>query len=73
MPVDWNGITACARTETNYQLFPGDRLFVKADPLVTIDTKLGRLFSPIERILGVTLLGQTTVRSFSSGNTGIFP
>ena len=73
MPVDWTGITACARTETNYQLFPGDRIYVKADPLVTIDTKLGRMLSPIERILGVTLLGETTVRSFGNGNNGFLP
>jgi polysaccharide export outer membrane protein len=76
MPVDWMGITACARTETNYQLFPGDRIYVKADPLVTVDTRLARLISPVERIFGVTLLGSNTVRSFipgANGNNGFVP
>jgi protein involved in polysaccharide export with SLBB domain len=34
LPVDWNAITQGGRTCTNYQLFPGDRIFVKADCLI---------------------------------------
>jgi len=69
LPVDWCAITARGRSETNYQLLPNDRIYVKADRLVTIDTRLGRLFSPLERIFGVTLLGSTTVRSVGGLNT----
>jgi protein involved in polysaccharide export with SLBB domain len=29
LPVDWKGITEQGRTETNYQLMPGDRVYVK--------------------------------------------
>jgi polysaccharide export outer membrane protein len=62
-PVDWCGITCRGRAETNYQLIPGDRIYVKADPFVTIDTRMARVFSPIERLFGITLLGNSTVNS----------
>ena len=73
LPVDWVGITQHGITATNYQLLPGDRIYVKAQRLVTIDTALARIFSPIERTFGVILLGTTTVnqiqgRGFGFGN-----
>ena len=49
---------------------PGDRVYVKAQKLVTIDTMLARIISPIERIFGVVLLGNTTVRSLEGKNSG---
>ncbi len=61
--IDWNAIAQGAQTGTNYQVLPGDRIYVKASPLVTFDTKFGRLIAPIERILGITILGNGTVRS----------
>lgn len=63
LPVDWKAVTCRGRSETNYQLMPGDRLFVKADPLVTIDTRLSRLLAPVERAFGFTLLGTTTIQT----------
>jgi polysaccharide export outer membrane protein len=63
LPVDWVGITQHGLTNTNYQLLPGDRLYVMAQPVVTLDVHLARLISPIERILGVTLLGSSAVHS----------
>jgi hypothetical protein len=62
-PVDLRGITECAATATNYQLLPGDRVYVQADPLIAADNVLAKVLSPIERILGVTLLGSSTVHS----------
>jgi polysaccharide export outer membrane protein len=32
LPVDWAAITAGGATNTNYQLFPGDRVYVRAAP-----------------------------------------
>ena len=57
LPVDWIGITERGITTTNYQIMPGDRIYVKAQKIITIDTALARMLSPIERLLGVTLLG----------------
>jgi len=70
LPVDWHAITECADTATNYQLLPGDRLFVKSYCLTEADNTLARVLSPIERLLGVTLLGTSTVRSFNGNNNG---
>jgi polysaccharide export outer membrane protein len=70
LPVDWVGITQHGLTETNYQIMPGDRVYVKAQRLVTIDTALARIFSPIERVFGITLLGASTVNQVSGRGNG---
>jgi polysaccharide export outer membrane protein len=69
LPVDWVGITQHGVTFTNYQVMPGDRIYVKAQKLVTIDRTLARIISPIERIFGVTLLGSSTVNQIRGVNT----
>jgi polysaccharide export outer membrane protein len=61
LPVDWKAITRGADTATNYQLLPGDRIFVQAQRIITIDTALARFISPFERIFGVTILGSSTI------------
>jgi polysaccharide export outer membrane protein len=63
LPVDWVAITKGGSTVTNYQIMPGDRIFIAEDHLVATDTALGKLLAPIERLLGVTLLGSQTVES----------
>jgi polysaccharide export outer membrane protein len=63
LPVDWRGISEKGDTVTNYQLMPGDRLFVASYPLTRFDSALARVISPIERVLGVTLLGASTVNT----------
>jgi polysaccharide export outer membrane protein len=63
MPVDWNGITQCGHTWTNYQLAPGDRVYVLGAPLITLDNYLAKVLSPLERVLGITLLGSSTYNS----------
>jgi polysaccharide export outer membrane protein len=66
LKVNWNGIVRRGETATNYQVLPNDRIYVMADPLVTFDTGLARFISPIERVLGVTLLGDSVVRQFQT-------
>jgi polysaccharide export outer membrane protein len=68
LPVDWNAIVRGGRTETNYQVFPGDRIYVKSRPIVEADNTIARVISPIERLFGITLLGNSTVRSFRNNN-----
>jgi|HubBroStandDraft_6_1064221.scaffolds.fasta_scaffold329905_1 polysaccharide export outer membrane protein len=60
--VDWDAITACGVARTNYQILPGDRIYVKADCLIATDNFLAKLLSPIERVFGTTLLGTTTAQ-----------
>ena len=48
LPVDWRGVSAMAATGTNYQLFPGDRVFVSEDKRVAFEPtspKTSRLWS----------------------------
>src|SRR5262249_15979145 len=78
LPVDWNAITQGGATETNYQLLPGDRVYVKADSLIAIDNAIAKFLSPIERLMGFALLTASTVRSWqninnnNNGNNGGF-
>jgi polysaccharide biosynthesis/export protein len=60
MMVDWRGITQDGVTTTNYQLLPGDRVYIKADDWVALDNWLVKVTTPVERVLGVVLLGAGT-------------
>ena len=62
LPVDWLAVTQRGDTTTNYQLLPGDRLFVSEDKLVALDTKLGKIIAPFERIAGFIALGTSTTQ-----------
>ena len=44
-------------SSTNYQVYPGDRIYVHSDPLIRADTLLGKILSPVDRFLGSVLLG----------------
>lgn len=70
LPVDWVGITQHGYTVSNYQLFPGDRVYVKAQRLVTLDRTMARVISPIERLFGVTLLGASTYNQITGRGNG---
>jgi hypothetical protein len=63
LPVDWCGITQRGDPATNFQVMPGDRIYVKADRWITFDNGLGKRLAPFERALGITLLGSQTVNS----------
>jgi polysaccharide export outer membrane protein len=70
MPIDWCGISQRGSAGTNYQIFPGDRIYVSSDPWVGADTWIARRLAPIQNILGTILLGSTTVNSLK-GRTSI--
>jgi polysaccharide export outer membrane protein len=76
LPVDWVAITDTGASSTNYQILPGDRIHVKADALITTDNVLAKLFAPVERVFGVTLLGTSTVSRLvffrQQGTSGAF-
>jgi polysaccharide biosynthesis/export protein len=64
LPVDWVGLCTKGRTATNYQLLPGDRVYVNSEHIVQFDTRLARILSPIDRLLGTTLLGSSAYYNF---------
>ena len=70
LPVDYVGVTQHGITVTNYQLFPGDRVYLKAQRLVTIDRTIARIVSPVERIFGITLLGTSSVNAIVGRGNG---
>ena len=65
LPVDWQAVTAQGAASTNYQVLPGDRIFVAEDRLVAFDTHLAKLFAPLERGMGFILLSTGTVTRLS--------
>lgn len=65
LPVNWDEITAEGIAATNYQLMPGDRVFIEEDKLVAFDTGLAKVTAPLERIMGFTLLGTGTATRLS--------
>jgi polysaccharide export outer membrane protein len=69
LPVDWIGTSQHGVAFTNYQILPGDRIYVKAQRLVSIDRTLARIISPVERIFGITLLGASTVNQIKNPTT----
>ena len=72
LQVDWDGIVRRGQTTTNFQVLPGDRIYVRADHLVTFDTFVAKVTAPWERILGFTLLGNGTVRALQGAGGGVF-
>lgn len=62
LPVDYAAVVRGV-TETNYQILPGDRIYIVDDSLVGLNSYVYRLTSPIERLLGVGNLSASVIRS----------
>ncbi len=71
LQVDWDAIVRRGQTTTNYQVLPGDRIYVRADHMAIFDTAVAKAVSPFERIFGWTLLGNGTVRALQRGTSSI--
>ena len=61
MPVDWVAITKGGCAATNYQVFPGDRVYIAADDMVTLANVLNKVIAPFERVTGFLGLTGNTV------------
>jgi len=68
MDVNWREITKEGITTTNYQILPGDRVYIAADHMIALDNFIQKVTAPFERIFGFTLLGHGTVRSLQFGH-----
>jgi len=64
LSVDWDAITRGATTATNYQLLPGDRVFIAEDSMVAFNVLVDKIIRPFERVLGFGSLSASTVRAF---------
>lgn len=68
-PVDWMAISSGASTATNYQVMPGDRVYISQDNFITTSNWISRVFSPVERIMGVATFGASTIRNLKNTDT----
>ena len=66
LPVEWDAIVQGGATATNYQLLPGDRLFIAEDPAIALSTWLGNVTGPLQRVAGVTSLTLSSIRGFQT-------
>ncbi len=60
LPVSWEDITKGASTATNYQLLPGDRLFIAESKLARVASVTNLVLGPLERVFGFVSLGTST-------------
>ena len=65
LDVSWEDIAANANARSNYQILPGDRIYVAEDRLIALDTGLGKLLAPMQRVMGFSIFGAGTVTRFS--------
>jgi polysaccharide biosynthesis/export protein len=62
LPIDYMAITRDAAAATNYQILPGDRVFIAEDGLVATTHFLNKLSSPVYQIINLVQLGTATGR-----------
>ncbi len=70
LPINYEAITRDGITATNYQLLPGDRLFIAEDKVVAFNSAVSKFTQPFERIFGFMSLGTATlnrIRRFGLG------
>ena len=63
LPIDWDAIAAGGQTKTNYQILPGDRLYIVDDSLVAMNNYLDFFINPVERLLNISSWPQHWARS----------
>ena len=61
LPVNWAAIARGGVTDTNYQLLPGDRLFVVNEGIVASDSYLSELTGSPQRLLSISSLGASAI------------
>lgn len=66
LPVDYVAMTRGGASATNYQIMPGDRVFIAEDNVVGLNNVIGKFTAPIERLLGISSLGSSTVRGYQT-------
>jgi protein involved in polysaccharide export with SLBB domain len=71
LPVDWKGITQDGLARTNYQLFPGDRIYIQSDRLMALDGIVTKILTPVERVFGTTYLGARTIFQLQNMGRGV--
>jgi len=71
LPVRWQEITKSGQTATNYQILPGDRIFVAQDNLYALDSFISKVTAPVEQLLGIVGLGEQTIFKVQHPGAGL--
>ncbi len=66
LPVDWVALSEGGSPATNYQLLPGDRVFVDSNPFINANNRIMQVLAPIQTVFGFTLLGTSVLSSIKS-------
>ncbi len=76
LPVNWREIVSGGATATNYQVLPGDRVFIAENKWVHFDTVVATILQPVNQMFGTAALGinkAQAVRRFPNGYAGGIP
>ncbi|MGD0899882.1 MAG: polysaccharide biosynthesis/export family protein, partial [Thermoguttaceae bacterium] len=66
LPIDWDAITQGGETKTNFQILPGDRVFIAEDQVLSFNNTFARVTAPFERVAGLLGLTNSTIRGFET-------
>ena len=73
LPVDIEAIMKGAATGTNYQILPGDRVFIAQDSMIAFASLIDKWTQPFERMFGFALLGSSTIQQINRFPFGFNP
>lgn len=66
LPIQWDAIVQDGATATNYQIFPGDRVFIAEDRNTASANYMRRVQAPAEAFMGFISLGTSTLRNLQN-------
>jgi polysaccharide export outer membrane protein len=66
LPVDYEAIVRGGSAATNYQIMPGDRVYIAEDEMTTFNNFFAKVTAPVERLFGIGSLGASTTRTFQT-------
>ncbi len=65
-PISWDEIVQDGATGTNYQIFPGDRVFIGEDRSIAASNFMRKVQAPFEAFFGFISLGSSAVRNLQN-------
>ena len=71
--VDWRAITQLGETGTNYQILPGDRVYIAEKVVIRLDNDLRDLFRPVFTVGQFINFMLGTMRNLNAGIEGQAP
>jgi polysaccharide biosynthesis/export protein len=70
LPVNFVAITQGGMTDTNYQMLPGDRLYIVDDKLVSTGRYMATVTGPIDRLFSILSTGTNSIRNVQTMGRG---